>query len=422
MEKNNQKVTVIGLGYVGLPLALLIANKGFKVKGYDVSLERLQHIRTKQVKIDDSFASEVFEETDLDVDNELTSSDIYIVCVPTPVDKRNQPDLKPLMGAINSISKVLEDNQLVVIESTIYPGMCEEEIQPILEKTGKKYLLAHCPERINPGDKKWNVNNIPRVVGGICDRSSIKAAEFYKEIINSEVKQLSSIRNAEATKLLENIFRDVNTALVNEMAQSFYRMGIDIKEVIEASSTKPFAYMPHYPGVGVGGHCIAVDPYYMIEKGRLAGFDHELLRIARKINSYMPIYTVNLLQNTFNHFGMSIKGKKIGVYGLAYKPEVNDTRESPSFEIIKRLKELKGAEVVVYDPFVKNQSDVNSFDEFIGQNLDAVIICTAHKEIVNFNYEKLKDKNIKVILDGRNCLDKERIKELDIVYRGIGRE
>ncbi len=422
MEENikNKHITVVGLGYVGLPLASLIAYKGLNVRGYDIDSRKLEAIRQKKVEVKDSFVSTIFNQVNFEVDTVLKSSDIYIICVPTPVDEKNHPDLTPLVGAVNAVAKVLQDDQLVVIESTVYPGMSEETVEPILNKTGKRYMLAHCPERINPGDTRWNVNNIPRVVGGLDERSTQMAREFYSSIVDANVMPLSNIRNAEATKILENIFRDVNTALVNEMAQSFYRMGIDIKEVLDAASTKPFSFLPHYPGVGVGGHCIAVDPYYMIEKGRVAGFDHDLLRLARRINSNMPIYTVNLLQNTFNSLGLSIKGRTVGVYGLSYKPEVSDTRESPSYEVIKRLKNLKEADVLVYDPYVPEQSTVSTADELLARS-DAIIICTAHNEIKNIDYTSFKAGNLKVVLDGRNCLDKQKIEGLGLVYKGIGR-
>jgi len=302
----------------------------------------------------------------------------------------------------------LKNEQLIIIESTIYPGLSEEIIVPILNKTDKKYFLAHCPERVNPGDNKWNVENIPRIVGGINSESIGIAAKFYNSILSNKVKELSTIKNAEATKILENIFRDVNIALVNEMSQSFYRMDIDVKEVIDAAATKPFSFMPHYPGIGVGGHCIAIYPYYMIEKGNAAGFDHELLTIARKINNYMPIYTTNLLQNVFNNLNLSIKGRKIGIYGLTYKPNVSDIRESPTFEIIRRFKILKGAEVVIFNPFVLDMSDVKNIDEFL-DSIEAIVICTAHDEIKNIDYTKFKNKNLKIILDGRNCLDKKKL-------------
>lgn len=415
------KTTIIGLGYVGLPLAILAKYKGIEVLGFDINEKKLEQIKNKNITIEDSFATTIFDKIDLKVSNKIESSDVYIVCVPTPIDEKNEPDLTPVIGATELISKVLEDNQLIVIESTIYPGLCEEIVKPILDKTGKKYLLSHCPERINPGDKKWNVANIPRVVGGIDQESTDRTYEWYSKVLDSTIVKMSSIKNAEATKILENIFRDVNIALINEMAQSFYRMDIDIMEVVKGASTKPFAFMAHYPGVGVGGHCIAVDPYYMIEKGRASGFDHELLRLARKINTNMPIYTIYLLQNTFNYIGLSLKNRKVGIYGLSYKPNVGDIRESPSLEIIKRLKELKGAEVIIYDPYVLEMSTVKNLDKFLS-SIEALVVCTAHDEIKNIDYNLLKTNNIKIVIDGRNALSKEEIINKGIEYRGIGRK
>jgi nucleotide sugar dehydrogenase len=340
--------------------------------------------------------------------------------VPTPIDEKNYPDLSPLCKAAESIAKVLDDNQLVVIESTIYPGTCEEIIKPILDKAGKKYYLAHCPERINPGDKNWTLANTQRVVGGIDKESVDMAAEIYQSLIDAKIYKGASIRAVEAVKILENTFRDINIAFVNEMAQSFYRMGIDVKEVIDLASTKPFAFIPHYPGVGVGGHCIAVDPYYMIEKGRASGFDHEFLKLARKINSNMPLYTVYLTQNMLNKLNLSVKGTKIGIYGLAYKPNVKDDRESPSYSVIRKLQERE-ADLIIYDPFLPNKSTVKSLEEFLDAS-NAIIIATSHKEIISVDYSLFKKYAIKLIIDGRNCLDKDKIKKLGILYRGIGRE
>ncbi len=394
-------LAVIGLGKVGLPLALLIASKNFRVTGVDVDRKKLQQIKDKEIQIEDYFTRDLLKKINLNLETEIKRSDIYIVCVPTPINEYNQPNLIHIINAVENIGKVLDDNQLIIIESTIYPGLCEEVIIPILNKTGKKYLLAHCPERVNPGDKKWNVENIPRVIGGLNKESTRKAADFYKKILKGKIITLSDLRHAEATKILENVFRDVNIALVNEMAQSFYRMRIDIKEVIEASSTKPFGFLPHFPGVGVGGDCIAVDPYYMIERGKASGFDHELLKIARKINTYMPIYTINLLQNSLNFLGLPLKGRRIGIYGLSYKPNTSDTRESPAFEIIKRLKMLKLASVYAYDPFVADKSKVRNLVKLLEKS-EAIVVCTAHDEITKVDPKLFKRYKIKLIIDGRN--------------------
>lgn len=414
------KISVIGLGYVGFPLALQIASKGFNVCGFDINTKVIENMNKNIAPINDFFVNPLFPQYKFPASDKLESSDIYIVCVPTPVDEKNYPDLNPVRSAIKSIAGVLEDNQIVIVESTIYPGTCEEIVKPILDKTNKRYLLAHCPERINPKDKKWTVANIPRIIGGINKESTDKAAEFYRKIIDAPIYPVLNIKEAEATKILENTFRDINIAFVNEMAQSFYRMGIDIQHVIDAASTKPYGFMPFYPGVGVGGHCIAVDPYYMIEKGRESGFDHEFLKLARKINTYMPVYSVYITQNMLNRLGKPIKGTKIGIYGLAYKPNVRDSRESPSYDVIKRLK-MREAELIIYDPFLPEKSNVNSFEEFL-KSSEAIFIATAHDEIVNVDYSLFKKYGTKLIIDGRNCLDKNKIKDMGILYRGIGRE
>jgi UDP-N-acetyl-D-glucosamine dehydrogenase len=417
LKKPDQSVSVIGLGYVGLPLALLCVCRDFTTLGVDISVERVNAIQNRLVTIDDVYAAPLLEETTLQVSGQLTSSDIYVVCVPTPVDERNEPDLKPVMDAIAMINVVCRDGDLVIIESTIYPGMCEEVILPALLKSGRQVELAHCPERINPGDRKWSVNNIPRVVGGVTPEAARRAHAFYSYLIEADVMQLESIKSAEATKILENIFRDVNIALVNEMAQAFYRMGINTSEVIRAATSKPFGFMPHWPGVGVGGHCIAVDPYYMIERGRQAGFDHEFLKLARKINSNMPIYTVQLVQNSLNALGLAVKGARIGVYGLSYKANVGDTRESPSYDVVRRLKDDKLADVKVFDPHVPQSSDFASLDEML-KNVDVVVVCTAHDEISSVDFTFYR--HLALIVDGRNCLNRQLIVASGIMYRGIG--
>ncbi len=413
-------IAVIGLGYVGFPLALLAASKGHNVLGVDINEDRISKINKGIAPIKDSFIDHHFPNSKLKVSSKLETSDVYIVCVPTPIDEKNCPELSALKSAATAINGVLKDNDVVIIESTVYPGTCEEVVKPLLDRCGKRYLLAHCPERINPGSEDWTIANIPRVVGGIDAESTQKAAEVYRSIIDAAVQEVSSIKVAEASKIVENTFRDVNIAFVNEMAQSFYRMGIDVKEVIASSSTKPFGFMPHHPGLGVGGHCIAVDPYYMIEKGRESGFDHEFLKLARKINSNMPIYAVHLTQNTLNSIGLPVKGTRIGVYGISYKPDVADDRESPSYPVIKRLRE-KGGNMIVYDPFLPEKSNVISLREFIEKS-EVIIIATAHSEIIKLDYTLLKEHGVKVIIDGRNCMDKDKIKRMGILYRGIGRE
>ena len=418
-------VAVIGLGYVGLPVACLCIEKGMDVYGADIDGKKLELIGKGISPIDDPcFNKEVSKlKGKIKLTNDAAaaskSSSTIIVCVPTPVDRNHLPDLSALKSACKGISKGLQKGALVVIESTIFPGTVEEIALPILKKSNVEFYLAHCPERIDPGNKKFTIKNIPRVVAGINEESTKKAAEFYREIIDADIIELGSVKAAEATKIMENTFRDINIAFVNEMAKSFDKAGIDITEVIKAASTKPFSFMAHYPGAGVGGHCISVDPYYIISKAREIGFNHDFLILARKINESMPKYAVSLLENELKKLNKSLSGAKVGVLGLAYKPNVDDVRESPSFEVIKTLKG-KNADVYVFDPYVRKGSSVKDADELLKKS-DYILLVTAHNEFKNIDLNKLKDNNIKVVIDGRNCLDKEKIKGMGILYHGIGR-
>ena len=425
-----KNIAIVGLGYVGIPLACLCAEKGHKVYGFDVDKNKIDSINNGLSPIEDDYLSEKLKNLKgkikaTTIPSEcIPNSDVVIVCVPTPVDRNNSPDLTALMNACSSISKFIKEGSLLVIESTIYPGTIEEIVVPMLEKQKfnvkkNEVFVAHCPERIDPGNKKWTIDILPRVVGGMTKEATKKAAEFYRSILNAEVLELSSVKAAEATKIMENTFRDVNIAFVNEMAQSFDKAGIDILEVIKGASTKPFAFMPHYPGAGVGGHCISVDPYYLIEKAKQLGFNHRFLILAREINNNMPHYTIELLENGLKKLKKSLKGAKVGVLGLAYKGNVDDTRESPAHEVINVLK-TKGADVFVYDPHVKTGSNVKDLDELLNKS-DYVVLVTDHKEFRQMDLEKLKKHKIHVVIDGRNCLDKDKIKSMGIIYHGIGR-
>lgn len=423
-------ITIVGLGYVGLPLACLCAERGYKVYGLDIDGNKIDLINKNQSPINDDYLAnklKILKNKIYATANAaecIPNCDVVIVCVPTPVDRNNSPDLTVLMESTSMISKYIKQNSILIIESTIYPGTIEEIIIPILKKQKfdiykNDILLAHCPERIDPGNKKWTIENLPRVVGGITREATKKVAEFYRSIINADVIELSSAKAAEATKIMENTFRDVNIAFVNEMAKSFDKAGIDILEVIKGASTKPFAFMPHFPGAGVGGHCIPVDPYYLIEKAKQIGFNHKFLSLARDINNSMPHYTVELLENELNKLKKSIKDAKVGVLGLAYKADVDDLRESPALEVINILK-TKNADVFVFDPHMKKGSNVKDFEELLSKS-DYIILATDHSEFKNMDLDKLKEKKIKVVIDGRNCLDKDKIKGMGISYHGIGR-
>jgi len=427
-EKKNKIITIIGLGYVGLPLAIRAAERGYEVFGFDRDEKKINLIKKGKSPFKENFISErkellgkITATTDAGV---IKKSDIAIVCVPTPVDEKFFPILDPLIGAAEIIIKNRKKVQLVIIESTINPGICEEVIMPIFQKAGlkegKDFHIAHCPERINPGDSKWNVTNIPRVLGASSKKGLEIAKDFYESIIDAPIKLMASIKEAEACKVVENSFRDINIAFVNELAKSFDQMNINVKNVIDGAATKPFAFMAHYPGRGVGGHCIPVDPYYLIERAKESGFDHKFLRVAREINNSMPNYTVELMQDLLNDAGLAMKGTAVGVMGLSYKANVDDLRESPAIKIISELKK-KGAKIVRYDPYIPSLSDVKDLKTFL-QKSQAIILVTNHKEFLEIDPKEFKKNKIAAIVDGMNVLPAEKIKKLGIKYHGIGRK
>jgi len=418
-------VAVIGLGYVGLPVTCLCVDKGMEVYGVDIEKNKLSLISKGTSPIDDQYLNEEVQKIKGkikltgNIQEAAKKSSIIIVCVPTPVDKAHIPNLKALKDSCQEISKGLQKDALVVIESTISPGTIEEIVLPLLKASNVSFYLAHCPERIDPGNKKFTIKNLPRVVAGIDEESTRKASEFYRSLIDAKVTELSSVKAAEATKIMENTFRDINIAFVNEMAKSFDKAGIDISEVIKGASTKPFGFMPHYPGAGVGGHCIAVDPYYIISKAKQLGFNHKFLTLAREINESMPSYTVEILEQELKKIDKKIENARVGILGIAYKANVDDTRESPALKIVEILKQKK-ADVSIFDPYVKDKSDVKGLNGLLEKS-DYVILATDHKVFKDMDLDKLKAKDIKIIIDGRNCLDKDKIKSLGILYHGIGR-
>ncbi|MBP6889332.1 MAG: nucleotide sugar dehydrogenase [Candidatus Moranbacteria bacterium] len=422
-----QTVAVIGLGYVGLPLAVRAVEQGYTVIGFDTHQEKIAQINKQECPIEDSALDILLKKFPFEATNQperLSEADIVLLCVPTPVDEMYHPDLNPVISAATLSATHLKPGALIVLESTVNPGVSEEVILPIFEKHGHQigtdFFLAHCPERINPGDEKWNVTNIPRVVGSIDSRGLDKAVNFYRSIVDGEIRPMKSIREAEAVKIVENSFRDINIAFVNELARSFDVLGIDVKDVIQGAATKPFSFLPHYPSCGVGGHCIPVDPYYLIERAKKSGFDHRFLKIAREINNAMPAYSVELLQDLLNEIQLPLNGTTIGVLGLAYKANIDDLRESPALRIIESLKKHK-AEVITYDPHLPTLSTESSLETFLEKST-ALILATNHREFTeNLTPELLKKHQIKVIIDGKNCLDKMAFLEAEILYKGIGR-
>jgi len=421
------KVAIIGLGYVGIPLACLCAKKGHIVYGIDLDKNKVDIINSGKSPIKDErlerdipeLKGRIIASTD---EKNINLADIVLITVPTPVDNDNNPDLSFVQSATEMISRNIKRGQIIVLESTVSPGTVAHFMKPILEKSGLKagvdFYLGHSPERVDPGNKKGTIENTPKVSGALSETGLQKIEDFYKTIITGGVVRVSSVETAEVTKIVENAFRDVNIAFVNELAKSFDHIGIDITEVIRAASTKPYAFMAHYPGCGVGGHCIAVDPYYLIKLAHGVGFEHDFLNMARKVNEDMPYYTVSLVSESLNEIGKSIKGTNITVLGLAYKKDVDDTRNSPAKKIIKKLEEM-GANIKTYDPFVKS-SDAKDLKSAL-ENTECIVICTDHTEFKNMDPSVLKEAGIKIIVDGRNILDKKKIQELGIIYSGIGR-
>ena len=423
-----KKVSVIGLGYVGLPLALaIVKSKKYIVVGYDISEKQVKKILEKECPITDEKAQEDLKELELHAttnEKEIEGSDYYIICVPTPVLDDYTPDYTPVINATTTISKYLKKGETVILESTVNPGTCEEILLPILEKgsglkAGKDFNIAMCPERINPGDPKWSVYNIPRNIGSLIPSKTKEVADFYRSFLEGNINEVSSIKIAEATKIVENTFRDINIAYVNELAKSFDVMGIDLIETLKAASNKPFSFMVHWPSSGVGGHCIAVDPYYLIKRAAQSGFDHKFLKMAREVNNSMPKYTVLRLQEALNEVKLPVNGTNISLLGLSYKEDIADLRESPCLEIMDILKGM-GANLTVYDPYVSDMSTVKTLDDALDK-CNAVVISTAHKVFGDLTQEICKRDNILVVIDGMNKLDKEKIIKSGKIYRGIGR-
>jgi UDP-N-acetyl-D-glucosamine dehydrogenase len=374
------RVGVIGLGYVGLPLAVEFARRGLHATGFEVDEAKAASVNRAESYIGD-VGAEVLREvvaserlratTDFD---ELSSCDCVIICVPTPLRKTKEPDVSYILAASEQIQRRLRPGQLVVLESTTYPGTTDEILLPMFEARGLKldegFLLAFSPERVDPGNPRFQTHNIPKVVGGCTEDSTEAAAALYSVIVG-EVHAVSSARVAEAAKLLENTFRAVNIGMANEMARLCYHLGIDTWEVIRAAATKPFGFMPFYPGPGLGGHCIPLDPHYLSWKARQHGFESRFIGLAEEVNSRMPEHVVRLVADGLNEGRKAVNGSRVLVLGVAYKKDVGDVRESPALSIIDRLR-AKGAEVRYHDPLVPELRFDDAHTESAGGPLNSV--------------------------------------------------
>ncbi len=361
VEARSARVGVVGLGYVGLPLAVRAAQAGFRVLGIELNPERVRQVNAGESYIDDVPAGTLKElvragrlEATVDY-GRARELDVVSICVPTPLDRHRQPDLSYVVGAARALAPHLRPGVLVSLESTTFPGTTEEVVRPLLEegsglRAGRDFFLAYSPERIDPGSQTFTVENTPRVVGGLNPESLEAALAYYRTLVR-QVHPVSSPRAAEMTKLLENIFRVVNVALVNEMALLADRLGIDIWEVIEAAATKPFGFMPFYPGPGVGGHCIPVDPLYLTWKAREVDFQTHFIELATEINLQMPYFVREKVIRVLNRAGKALRGSRVLLLGVAYKRDIGDVRESPALKLIDLL-EAYGAQVLYHDPHV----------------------------------------------------------------------
>jgi UDP-N-acetyl-D-glucosamine dehydrogenase len=405
---------VVGLGYVGLPLAVEMAKAGHRVIGFDISEEKVASVGAGESYIPDVPAEElaalvgtglIVATTDFSRAGEC---DGIAVCVPTPLDKMKEPDTSYMEAAAASIAPYLHKDMLVTLESTTYPGTTEEIVQPILEsgglRVGTDLYLAFSPERVDPGNPVYQTRNTPKIVGGVTAGCTKHAVAMYSPFIDTVVP-VSSTRAAEMTKLLENIFRCVNIALMNELLQVSERMGINIWEVVDAAKTKPFGFMPFYPGPGLGGHCIPIDPFYLAWKARQFDFHTEFIELAGKVNENMPYYVVTRLMEALNGARKSLAGSKVIILGVAYKKDIDDMRESPAIKIAKLLRE-KSADIVYHDTWVErftvdgvDVEPVELTDEVLAGS-DAVVIVTDHSTV---DYHKVV-RHAPLILDTRNAL------------------
>ena len=407
------KVSVVGLGYVGLPLVISFVRQGVITFGVDLDRTKIDLLTKGKSYIRDIEEKDIqkFINQQLFIPSDnyqiVKDSDVIIICVPTPLRKSKEPDISYVVSAVREIKRYLKKGQLVILESTVYPGATREIVLPILESSGLKveedFFLAYSPERVDPGNKKFHIRNTPKIVGGIGRKSLRRAVEVYKLICN-EVIPVSSVEVAEMVKLLENSFRAVNIGLINEIAKLCYKMKIDVWEVIDAAKTKPYGFMPFYPGPGIGGHCIPVDPMYLSWRAKLYNFTTRFIDLADEVNRSMQKFVVERIADILNQFQKPVNGSKILILGVSYKRDIGDTRESPAYEIMKNL--MKKRAILFYnDPFVpeykvedKIFKSMSLTEEFI-KKMDITVILVDHS---SYDYNWIV-KNSKVVFDTRNA-------------------
>lgn len=418
LSKINDKtavIGVIGLGYVGLPLAVEKAKAGYRVIGFDIQEHKIRKVNEGINYIGDIVPADlknIVRSGRLKATGDysfISEADCVAICVPTPLDEHFQPDISYIANSSKEIAKYLHRGMLIILESTTWPGTTEEVVKPILESTGlecgKDFYLAFSPERVDPGNKIFKTKNTPKVVGGVTPDCTEVAAALYENVLDSGIFRVSSPKTAEMEKILENTFRNVNIALVNEMAIICDKMGIDIWEVIEAAKTKPYGFMPFYPGAGAGGHCIGVDPFYLTWKTREFGYHTKLIETAGEINNYMPEFVLERTMRILNRFGKSLNGSEIMVLGAAYKQDIDDVRESPALKVMDLLVR-HGARLKYNDPYVPGFTyKGRSYESapLTAENLesaDLVIITTMHS---SYDYDFI-EKHSKFIFDTKNAM------------------
>lgn len=440
IDSRKAKVCIVGLGYVGVPLAVASAKAGFNVSGVDVDKAKVEGINKGISHVEDpyskKFLPDLVKKGKIKATTRLVEgakdADVVVICVQTPLDKKGIPDLSFVKQVTRGLSRLLSNYRLIILESTSYPGTTQEVVLPILERgksrTNQGFGLVYSPERIDYGNPKYNVSKIPKVVGGIDDESTMLGASFYGAIIEAPVFKVSSPSVAEASKMLENIFRYVNIALVNELAVLHEKLGVDFVETIQAAATKPFGFMPHYPGPGVGGHCIPKDPFYLVYKAKKLGMDLRLVATAKIVNTMMPRHVVERLDKALTELGKKLDKSTVALWGLAYKGQVRDTRRSPAVDILKMLRNRK-ATVKPYDPFVpsvrfgtKTIESTGSIEESV-QDADCILIATAHKAFGRVDLRKMAGmmNQDPLMFDSRNMLSRASCEAAGFKYLGTGR-
>ncbi len=412
IKSRQARVGVIGLGYVGLPLAVEFAKAGFEVTGFDVDAAKNAEINGGRSYIPDVPASDVQAAVDAKKLSatadmlRLGAMDVIDICVPTPLRKTKDPDLSCIVKAVEAVAATLHRGQLVILESTTYPGTTDEVVQPMLEAQGLKadvdFLLAFSPERVDPGNRRFTTRTIPKVVGGLGPESTTAASALYRSVV-STVVPVSSTRVAEMVKLLENTFRAVNIGLVNEITLMCRKMDINVWEVIDAAKTKPFGFMPFYPGPGLGGHCIPIDPFYLSWKARQSGFECRFIELAGQVNGAMPDYVVQRVADALNSVKKPLNGSRVHLFGVAYKRDVSDVRESPALDILEILVR-RGASVSYTDPYVPRLTHGGRSYESISasgidSHCDCAVVTTDHSA---FNFERIAA--MPLVVDTRNAL------------------